>query len=41
VIMWLAMRGAMNAKVRRVHRFYQMPVSLTGAGLVLFENETE
>jgi protocatechuate 4,5-dioxygenase beta chain len=41
VIMWLTMRGAMNDKVRRVHRFYQMPVSLTGAGMVLFENEAQ
>ena len=36
--MWLVMRGALDAHVRRVHRFYQMPVSLTAAGLVVFEN---
>ena len=36
--MWLTMRGALDSKVRRVHRFYQMPVSLTAAGLVAFEN---
>jgi len=39
LIMWLSMRGALDARVRRVHRYYQMPVSLTGAGLVLLENE--
>ncbi len=39
LIMWLSMRGALDPRVRRVHRYYQMPVSLTGAGLVLLENE--
>jgi hypothetical protein len=38
LIMWLTMCGALNPTVRRVHRFYQMPVSLTAAGLVAFEN---
>jgi protocatechuate 4,5-dioxygenase beta chain len=38
LIMWLTMRGALNPTVHRVHRFYQMPVSLTAAGLVAFEN---
>ena len=39
LIMWLVMRGALDRRVRRVHRFYQMPVSLTAAGLVVFEND--
>jgi protocatechuate 4,5-dioxygenase beta chain len=41
LIMWLTMRGALEPFVRRVHRFYQMPVSLTAAGLVVFENMAE
>jgi protocatechuate 4,5-dioxygenase beta chain len=38
LIMWLAMRGALDSGVRLAHRFYQSPVSLTAAGAVLFEN---
>jgi protocatechuate 4,5-dioxygenase beta chain len=36
VIMWLAVRGALGDKVRRVHRHYYAPM-LTGYGLVAFE----
>ena len=36
VIMWLVMRGAMGATVKRVHRSYHAP-ALTGYGLVCFE----
>jgi len=37
MIMWLAMRGALGDKVRRVHRHYYAPM-LTGYGLVVFES---
>jgi protocatechuate 4,5-dioxygenase beta chain len=36
VIMWLAMRAALGATVRRVHRYYYAPM-LTGYGLIAFE----
>lgn len=38
MIMWLIMRGAMNAQVRRVHDTYFVPASNTAAALVLFDN---
>jgi protocatechuate 4,5-dioxygenase beta chain len=38
LIMWLVMRGALNERVERVHRFYQMGISLTGAGLIALAN---
>jgi protocatechuate 4,5-dioxygenase beta chain len=37
LIMWLVMRGALSARVRQVHRHYHIPVSNTGAGLLLLE----
>ncbi|MPY47865.1 class III extradiol dioxygenase subunit beta [Streptomyces acidicola] len=40
LIMWLVMRGAMNAEVRKVHSAYHVPASNTAAGLALFENTT-
>lgn len=40
MIMWLAMRGALGEKVRRVHRHYYAPM-LTGYGLVVFESATQ
>lgn len=36
IIMWLTMRAAMGANVRRVHRAYQAPM-LTGYGLICLE----
>ena len=36
-IMWLCMRGALSARVRRVHRNYY-PATLTGYGQVVFED---
>lgn len=38
LIMWLVMRGALDERVARVHRYYQLGVSLTGAGLIALEN---
>jgi protocatechuate 4,5-dioxygenase, beta chain len=38
VIMWLMMRGALNGRVAKLHSHYHIPVSNTGAGLLLLEN---
>ena len=38
VVMWMAMRGAMSAKVRCLHREYYLP-SMTGIAVVLYEND--
>jgi gallate dioxygenase len=37
LIMWLGMRGALDDRVRRVHRNYHAPL-ITGYGLVVLEN---
>jgi gallate dioxygenase len=38
VIMWLVMRGAMSATVRKVHQTYYLP-SMTGIATAIYENE--
>ena len=38
LIMWLVMRGALGDKVATIHRHYHVPVSSTGAGVLLLEN---
>jgi protocatechuate 4,5-dioxygenase beta chain len=38
MVMWLVMRGALNARVEEVHRFYHIPVSNTALGHILLEN---
>jgi protocatechuate 4,5-dioxygenase beta chain len=38
IIMWLAMRGAMTGRVSKLHSNYHIPISNTGAGLLLLEN---
>jgi gallate dioxygenase len=38
VIMWLVMRGAMSATVRKVHRTYYLP-SMTGIATAIYEND--
>jgi gallate dioxygenase len=38
IIMWLIMRGALSANVRRVHQSYYLP-SMTGIGTLVLENE--
>ena len=38
LIMWLVMRGAMDARVNTLCRHYFAPASMTGAGMVLLEN---
>jgi len=37
-IMWLVMRGALDEKVEVLHKHYHVPVSNTGAGVLLLEN---
>jgi protocatechuate 4,5-dioxygenase beta chain len=37
LIMWLAMRGALASRVRRVHRNYYAPMT-TGMGLLALED---
>jgi protocatechuate 4,5-dioxygenase beta chain len=38
LVMWLVMRGALDAKVREVHRFYHVPASNTAVGHLILEN---
>jgi protocatechuate 4,5-dioxygenase, beta chain len=38
LVMWLLMRGALNEKVRTVHRFYHVPASNTAVGHLVLEN---
>jgi protocatechuate 4,5-dioxygenase beta chain len=37
-IHWLIMRGALTGRVKRLHSNYHIPISNTGAGLLLLEN---
>ena len=38
LLMWLAARGALSAKVKKVHANYHIPISNTAAGLMVLEN---
>jgi gallate dioxygenase len=38
IIMWLIMRGALSANVRKIHQSYYLP-SMTGIATALYENE--
>ncbi len=38
LVMWLAMRGALNDKVKEVYRFYHVPCSNTALGHIILEN---
>jgi protocatechuate 4,5-dioxygenase beta chain len=38
MVMWLIMRGALNDKVREVHRHYHVPASNTALGHIILEN---
>ena len=40
VIMWLVMRGAMSARINRIHRTYYLP-SMTGIATAIYENAAE
>lgn len=39
LVMWLAMRGALDARVREVYRFYHVPCSNTALGHIILEND--
>ena len=38
IIMWLVMRGALSANVRKIHQSYYLP-SMTGIATAIYENE--
>ena len=38
LVMWLIMRGALNNKVKEVHRHYHVPASNTAVGHIILEN---
>jgi hypothetical protein len=38
LVMWLIMRGALNERVKQVHRFYHVPASNTAVGHLILEN---
>jgi gallate dioxygenase len=40
IIMWLVMRGALSANVRKLHQFYYLP-SMTGIVAAAYENEAQ
>ena len=39
LLMWLAMRGALNDKVEEKYRFYHVPCSNTALGHIILENK--
>jgi protocatechuate 4,5-dioxygenase, beta chain len=39
LVMWLIMRGALDAQVKQVHRFYHVPASNTAVGHLILENQ--
>jgi protocatechuate 4,5-dioxygenase, beta chain len=38
LVMWLVMRGALDAQVRELYRFYHVPASNTAVGHIILEN---
>jgi len=40
-IMWLVMRGALQPDVKLIHKHYHVPISNTGAGVLVLENAEE
>jgi protocatechuate 4,5-dioxygenase, beta chain len=38
LVMWLIMRGALDARVRQVHRFYHVPASNTAVGHLILDS---
>jgi protocatechuate 4,5-dioxygenase, beta chain len=38
LVMWFIMRGALDEKVKQVHRFYHVPASNTAVGHLILEN---
>ncbi len=39
LVMWLIMRGALDPRVKVLHRFYHVPASNTAVGHIILENE--
>ena len=39
LVMWLIMRGALDAEVKEIYRHYHVPASNTAAGLIILEND--
>ena len=39
LVMWLIMRGALNERVRQLHRFYHVPASNTAIGHLVLDNQ--
>jgi protocatechuate 4,5-dioxygenase beta chain len=39
LVMWLIMRGALNDKVKELHRHYHVPASNTAVGHIVLENQ--
>ena len=40
-IMWMVMRGALKEDVKVVHKHYHAPISNTGAGVLVLDNEVD
>ena len=40
MVMWLVMRGALDAEVTEVHRHYHVPASNTAVGHIILENKS-
>ena len=40
LVMWLVMRGALDAAVNEIYRFYHVPASNTAVGHLILENTT-
>jgi protocatechuate 4,5-dioxygenase, beta chain len=38
MVMWLVMRGALDAKVDELYRFYHVPASSTAVGHIVLVN---
>jgi len=38
-IMWMVMRGALQDEVKVIHKHYHAPISNTGAGVLVLENQ--
>lgn len=38
LVMWLVMRGALDARVKEIHRTYHVPISNSGFGHIILEN---
>lgn len=41
LVMWLVMRGALDEKVKQLHRFYHVPASNTAVGHLVLVNEDQ